>query len=491
MTTVAETGIVSPREGTPLRRRALSFLTIYLAASVIAAGAHLGLGASPLVVLLALGSVIVSVIPAAIYGWRDMPALFCLIGGARFATSALFWKLFEWSPLDEGLYAPVTSFIVVILGTVAVTLAALVAHIIWRARPWFVEQMNARGFAFLLVLSLFLVTTTFALNLSDTKILGGFQKLVSNGLILFPLAYVGFNIYTSRPRISYGLFLLLAVYFFASFIFNSRAGTAVMLMSLFATLFSYGYKPRLKTVMVISPLIVFYVAIVSPAMLDARYYRGIVGNSELIGITVDNMRARMMGRSVPKYYDPDEVAQQYLMHYVKGGGEAAGRIVIVQELDFIVASAESRGPVGTERLWSALIELLPSALISDKSIISAPDYPFWIYGVLDPGAQTNLEQTIYGSAYTYGGFSFVFTGVFSGFLALFLFFRMFCPTFSNSAFAAFIVVSYAHPLTAGTMIDIYSVLVRSLPFELLLFWLVSLISRHAVGRTTDPAKAAF
>src|SRR6202040_4288493 len=113
MTTVAETVIVPPRARTPLKRRALSFLTIYLAASVMAAGAHLGLGASPLVVLFALGSVIVSVIPAAIYGWRDMPALFCLIGGARVAKSALFWKLFEWSPLDEGLYAPEKDIILV------------------------------------------------------------------------------------------------------------------------------------------------------------------------------------------------------------------------------------------------------------------------------------------------------------------------------------------------------------------------------------------
>jgi hypothetical protein len=490
MTTVAETVIV-PSARRPVKRRALSFLTIYLAANVMAAAAHLALGASPLVVLLALGSVIVSVIPAAIYGWRDMPALLCLLGGARFAASALFWKLFEWSPLDEGLYAPVTSFIVVILGTVAVALAAVVAHVIWRARPWFVEQINARGFACLLILSLFLVSVTFALTLSDTKILGGVQKLVVDGLVLLPLAYIGFNIHTSRPRISYGLFLLVFVYFFASFVFNSRAGTAVMLMSLFATLLSYGYKPRLKTVMVIAPLIVFYVAIVSPAMLDARYYRGIVDNSELIGITLDNMRARMTGRSVPKYYDPGEVAEEYLMHYLKGGGEAAGRIVIVQELDFIVALAESRGLIGTERFWSSLIELLPSALISDKAIISAPDYPFWIYGVLEPGSQTNLEQTIYGSAYTYGGFSFVFTGVFSGFLALFLFFRIFCPTFSNSAFAPFIVVSYAHPLTAGSMIELYSALARSLPFELLLFWLVSLISRHAVGNIRYPTKAVF
>jgi hypothetical protein len=477
MTTVTETAVVPPTPRRLLKRPAVSLLTFYLAASVIAAFAHLALGAAPVVVLFALGSVVVSVIPAGIYGWRDMPALFCLIGGARYAASALFWKLFELSPLDEGLYAPTTSFGVVILGTLAVTLAALLAHLVWRARPLFLDRINARGFASLFVLALFLVTATFVLNLSDTQILGGVSKLVTDGLILLPMAYVGFNMTTSQTRISIGLFLLLAVYFFVSFTFNSRAGTGIMLLSAFVMLLSYYYKFRVKTALIAVPLIAFYAAVVSPAMLDARTYRGSVSNIELVGITLDYIRARLTGQDVAPYYDPSET--KYILHYLKGGGEIAGRVVLVQELDFIVALAESQGQIGTERFWTGLIEVLPSVLVSDKSVITATDYPFWVYGILEPGFQTNLEMTVYGSAYTFGGFPFMFGAVFCGFLSLFVFFRIFCPTLANSMFAAFIVANYAHQLTAGTITDLFAVQVRSLPFELVLFWVASLISRES------------
>ena len=490
MTTVAQPALGRRSARQLLKQPAVSLLTLYVMACIGAALIHLVLGADPLIVFLALGSLIVCVGPAAMYGWRDMPALFCLIGGARYTASALFWKLFELSPLDQGLYAPMTSFGVVFVGTLAVTLAAIAAHLIWRARPWFVEQINARGFAFLFVLSLVLVTATFALNLTNTRILGGVSKLVTNGLILLPMAYVGLTMSTSRRRISYGLLLLVIGYFFISFIFNSRASTIIMLLSLFAILLAYRYRFRITTVLVVVPLIVGYVTVVSPALLDARYYRGLVGNFELVGITLDSMRARMTGRPAATYYEEDDRRNLYVMHYVESGGEIAGRVVLVQELDYIVALAASQGQIGTERFWDGLIELLPSALVPDKTIISTGDYPFWVYGILEPGMQTNLEMTVYGSAYTYGGFEFLFGAVFCGFVLLFVFFRIFCPTFLNSIFAAFIVVSYSHQLTAGTITDLFSVQVRSLPFELLLFSFATLISHNPFGSSRRPIKTA-
>jgi hypothetical protein len=493
MTTLAERSINRRSVRQLLKQPSISLLVVYVMASAAAGLVHLILGADPVVVLLALGSLIVSVVPAALYGWRDMPALFCLIGGARYTTTALFWKLFELSPLDQGLYAPVTSFSVVLVGASAATLAAIAAHLIWRARPWFVEQINARGFAFLFVLSLFLVAATFALNLSNTRLLGGITKLITNGLILFPMAYVGLSMSTSRRRISYGLLLLVVAYFFISFIFNSRASTIIMLLSIFAMLVAYRYTFRITTLLVIAPLVVGYITVVSPAVLDARYYRGVVGNFELVGITLDSMRARLTGQPRAAYYTEQQEEEfrrnAHVMHYVVQGGEIAGRVVLMQELDYIVALAESQGQIGTERFWDSLIEILPSAIVSEKTLISTQDYPFWVYGVLEPGMQTNLEMSLYGSAYTYGGFRFLFSAVFCGFLFLFTFFRMFCPTFLNSIFAPFIVVSYGHQLTAGTITDLFSIQVRSLPFELLLFSFTTLISRNAFGRGIRPMKA--
>jgi hypothetical protein len=256
-------------------------------------------------------------------------------------------------------------------------------------------------------------------------------------------------------------------------------------------LLAYRYTFRITTLLVVAPLVVGYITVVSPAVLDARYYRGIVGNFELVGITLDSMRARLTGKPRTTYYEEeDDRRNPYVMHYVTSGGEIAGRVVIMQELDYIVALAESQGQIGTERFWDSLIEILPSALISEKTTISTQDYPFWVYGVLDPGMQTNLEMTVFGSAYTYGGFQFLFNTVFCGFLLLFIFFRMFCPTLLNSMFAPFIIVSYGHQLTAGTITDLFSVQARSLPFELLLFSFATLLSHNPFGSGVRPIKTS-
>src|SRR5581483_3590743 len=117
------------------------YILVYLGAVTLMGLFHIAvLDADSVCVLLAVTAVGVSVIPAIFFGWRDLPALITLVAGARYASSAIIWKTLELDAIDHGLYAAEKSFEVVLIGVIAVTLGALVAHMLWRRRPLFRES---------------------------------------------------------------------------------------------------------------------------------------------------------------------------------------------------------------------------------------------------------------------------------------------------------------------------------------------------------------
>ena len=100
----------------------------------------------------------------------------------------------------------------------------------------------------------------------------------------------------------------------------------------------------------------------------------------------------------------------------------------------------------------------------------------------------HTEVTAFGNAYTYGGIWFVFISMFVLFTLIFTCYRAFCPTFDRSLLATFMVAIYLHFLTAGTVLTLISFLVRTMPFEILLFWSISRIGRF---ETLSPKLASF
>jgi hypothetical protein len=167
----------------------------------------------------------------------------------------------------------------------------------------------------------------------------------------------------------------------------------------------------------------------------------------------------------------------YALHYTSGGGEVVDRMVKVEQMDIMVDRAHRFGPIGADRFWQGLVELLPSAVVSDKTVAKTPSYEFWVYGLVPWGMEYNATATSFGDAYALGGFSFVFYSMAAVFGAYFLFFRVFCPNFDNSLFAAFIFAAYIHQLTEENVLGLLEPLIRAVPFELAVFWLATRI-RH-------------
>lgn len=455
-------------------RRGRAIVVAYMLACALLGIFHLLLGASFLVVVMALGSIFLSALPAAVYGWRDLPSLISMLAGVRYVTSALVWKLTEPTPIDSGLFDAETSFTLVLVGTSAVTLAVFAARILWPRRPLIVEKYDARGFAFLLAVGLIDTVGTLALRFSGGSTLGGIQALLTDSFLILPMAYMGFNIFTRNVVFTPGLILTLLGFTLVGLAYNSRQGVLQMLLAAYIMYICYGFKPSKAAIAVACVPALFFFLYVSPAITDVRIHRENNSAAEMIGITMEAIGNRIAGYTTDTTVDYD--TDLFALRYLENKNSLLVRIVAIQQLDFLAALVQRNGTIGTQRFWEGLPELLPSLFIQEKTIVTHPGYVLTVYGLLPAGAESALEVTVYASAFSFGGYSFAFGAVFVGFLLFFLVLRLLCPELRNSIMAAFILTAYIHPLIAQSIWGLYAILTRSLPFEILLFSIAILVS---------------
>lgn len=198
----------------------------------------------------------------------------------------------------------------------------------------------------------------------------------------------------------------------------------------------------------------------------------------MIGVTLDAIGNRIAG------YTTDTTAidfdtNRFALRYTESRNTLVERFVAIQQLDFLAALVQRNGAIGTDRFWAGFTELAPAFLVPEKTIIMHGGYVLTVYGLLPPGVETAFEVTPYASAFSFGGYQFTFGAIFVGFLLFFLILRLLCPELKNSIMAAFILAAYIHPLTAQSVWTPFSILVRSLPFEILLFSIAIIVSKAA------------
>jgi hypothetical protein len=460
------------------------YLTVYAAAVVVFGLGHLVLlGADFACVGLAVGAVLLSMLPALRYGWRDMPALICLLSGVRYSATAIFWKALEFDALDDGLYAPQLSFVVVFTGMSAVVLAAFLAHLIWPRKPLFVERYSPAGLKTLLAVGLvgtvgiILVGTTprpgeLNTGLVYVDLLGGIRALMLDGFAIVPIAWLALNKQTGKPLLSPAFILATVAIITLSLVLNVRTSGAnyLLALGLFFSCFRFPWRPLI--IVPSAAVALFFALYVAPAIVDVRNIRqagSTLSGFDFVSTTVDQIGKRITGEANNL---PNLPVQNYYLKYLATTNNFIERLVVIQELDYVVALAGDQGTVGLEKFWEGTVALLPSWWVDDKSNLN-PDTVLWIYGAVDPGFESFFEITPFGNAFSYGGNTFVFVSMFLLFFAFFLFFRMAAPVFDRSLFAIFLIVNYFVFMTGGGVNMLLGILFRSLPFETLLFWLVS------------------
>ena len=470
----------------PVWKRA-PLLTLYAAAIMVGGLAQLALGADTGVVEAAVGAALISVVPALVFGVRDLPALIALSIGARFAASAIAWRLFIGRRMDIDLYDPHESFVVILCGVSAIVLAVFAAHLLYHRRPLFRESYTAPGMEILVGAGALATLLGFALASSKTGISGGIGALTATGTTLLPIALMGYNLARGRPALTRGLWITVLFLSILGVAVNSRQGVLQPLTGVFFFILCF-HVPVSRNLIVGAVLGGFvFIAVISPVMIGVRSARNFATPDQMIGLT---LAALDSGEVRATAEDIDRIRElfggTYALHYTSGGGEVVQRMVNVEQMDIVIDRAHRFGQIGTSRFWQGIVELLPSFMVSDKSIISTPSYALWIYGVQSWGNESNATLTPFGDAYAYGGIEFVISSMFVIYLIVFLLFRMFCPRLEDSLFAVFIVASYIHIMTEQTTVGLLAMPLREFPFELALFWTVSKV-RHPLFALFGPS----
>lgn len=457
----------------PFWKRA-PLLTGYAVAIVSGGVAELALGSDPEVVALVVSASLVSIFPAVVFGVRDMPSLIALSVGARYASSAIAWRLMTGQRVDLGLYDPQTSFYVILCGTSAIAAAALAAHLLYWRKPLFREHYTSAGLEILIAAGAIATLFGFVAARSGANVLGGIESLSGTGTALLPVGLLCYNYARGRPALSPMVLIPIVALSILGLGVNSRQGVLQPFSALI--FFILCFHVRVSRRALIAGILggALFVAIISPVMLAVRTARHFASPDQMIALTISAMDSGQY-RATAEAMDEARSLESgsYALHYTTGGGELAMRMVNVEQMDVLVDRAHRFGPIGTSRFWESFWELLPSAIASDKSAIKTPSYALWVYGLSVWGLESNATETAFGDAYAYGGVPFVLSSMFSVFLLLFVIFRIFCPRFEYSPLALFFVAAYIHALTEQNVIGTLAIPIRAFPFELVLFWLAS------------------
>jgi hypothetical protein len=462
-------------------------LSAYTAAIVVGGLAQLALGADADVVGMAEGAALISVIPAFVFGVRDLPALIALSAGARFAASAIYWRLLVGRRIDIDLNDPHESFYVILCGVSAIALAVLVAHLIFNRRPLFREQYAAPGMQILVVLGALITLLGLVAASIKVGIAGGIGALSATGTTLLPVALMGNNLARGRPALTPGLWGIVLFLCILGVAVNSRQGVLQPLTAVFFFVLCF-HVPVSRRAIVAAALGGFvFIAVISPVMIDVRSARNYATPDQMIGLTLAALDSGEVRATAEELDRARELfGGSYAMQYTNGGGEVVQRMVNVEQMDIVVDRAHRFGQIGTARFWRGVVELLPSFMVSDKSVIRTPSYALWVYGVQYWGTESNSTLTPFGDAYAYGGIEFVIFSMFVIYLIVFLLFRIFCPKLEDSLFAVFIVASYIHLMTEQTTVGVLAMPLREFPFELAIFWTVTKV-RHPLFALFGPS----
>lgn len=474
---------MSEASSLPFWKRA-PLLSTYVAAIFVGGLLALALGSEPSVVALAVAGASLSTVPSFVFGARDLPSLITLSVGARYAATAIFWRDMTWQRLDLGLYDPHESFLVILLGVSAITCAAFVAHLIYHREPLFRERYSSAGLEVLVWLAAAVTVFGVFILSRGVQVLGGVSALAGTGITLLPLAWLARDHQRGKGPFTPGFICLLAALTILGIGSNSRQAVLQPITALIFFMLSFGVSVSRRTLMIGAVGALLFIGLLSPVMIVVRSARDLLSPAQMIALTIDAIRSGQIRAAATEFDRARELRDgPYAMHYTTGGGEVVQRFVEVEQMDILVDRAHRFGPIGTTRYWQAMVELLPSFIVPDKTVISTPSYAIWVYGLSTWGIESNPTETAFGDAYSYGGLGFVVTSMFATFLLLFVSFRMFCPTLEHSLFAAFIVAAYIHVFTEQNAVGLLGIPIREFSIELAVFWLVSRIREPVFALT--------
>ncbi len=346
-------------------------LTLVVASVVV----QLALGASPVVLALAMitclaglaGFRIVGAYHAA--GWL---AFFFTLGNAIVALAA---KTVLLQPLELHLYAPLESFLALAAGSAALLAALLISLTVPVGRPVFRPIKDAR-------LLRSLSTSTFALGALFWYLNRLFQDPGGSGFggvaVLWNLVLMAVIARTAmvlersdgRRSVDTKLLLILVACVVMGLIDNAKAKVALPVVAYFATSLFYRGGVTLRQAATGALGCLLMAALISP-MIHAYRGLGIQGMlwQQRVTLIERGVKDALVNGGFERYEQlaSAQFLSGYYNYFGEGGGQMLlGRYASIQQIDPVIATVNRNGIVGGSVVWPSFARLLPSFIYPDK-----------------------------------------------------------------------------------------------------------------------------
>lgn len=459
-------------------------------------------GASALILMLTYATIGFGLAAFVIAGWNSPGAwliLFYLIGNCLVAVYA---KTAFGQSLDSHLYVPALSFLVLLVATICMVFAAILANGLPVGRPMLKPltdpaQLRWISWACFGLGVLGWIAHQQAMR-PDGSGFGGFAFL-RDFLLMAVIARTASVISSSDGRRSVDsmLFMILGTGLLVGLLTNSKAAAALPFVSYYATLMFYRYRIRPSLILTPLLLVAVLVYVVGP-VIHAWRHSGFqrLPLIERVDYTIDNLNIVIKNDFLKTTDQQAQVIFGNLYYdYFKSASSQMylGRFASVQQIDPVVMSASAAERLGYQAILPSVTMHIPRVLYPDKV-----DYPpaFDIllkYGWIDPEGGKFPTLPIAGQAYAAFGLLGVAMICFGATFTLLLVWKKLSGGLSRNVFSIFFfcqfIVVYA---SQGSLGQYVGAALRYFPVFAVIFWLMMFGRNLALGfwRRSDVSTVA-
>ena len=444
---------------------------------------HIMLGASPIVVFLAGITLSLSLSSIAIYGLLNVPVILIAVLGFRYVGFPLFAKLAMGQPLDTNLLDPVGSYLVVFVGILGYLFAKSLTVNLSVGRPVLHPVPNKAILGRISFLAAIIgLTANLSVAFRTGEQYGGltvaefFVSFLHLSLIA-AIARVTHESKMNRSLDKWVVILLFLEIFFAM-VQNSRIALMEVFLCYIVTVFAFEarikWRPIAATVLAIGIMVIF----ITPVFLQVRHLRDDLSWIQRINATF--YAAVNWNKSFANYleFERNQHETGHLLNYYGSPQNALERMTLVNHVDVLKAGTDGRGKVGFEDLRFSLERAMPRFFFPDKPRTYSQGA--WLYAEIGVTYVVSGFATapLIGAGYAAFGWigAFLYPAVLS--LAWFLIVKKISGfNLQGNVWAIYLLLRIHNQFVEGSSDAYVAFLLRYLPQELVLLWVVGVIGR--------------
>jgi len=474
-----------------LRLRSVSVTRTTIALVVACVAVQLALGASPVVLALAMISCVAGLVGFQIAGAYQSGAWLAFSFVLGNVIVALVAKTAFLQRVDSNLYVPLESFSVLAISSVVLLIALLTGVTIPVGKPLFRSIRDPRLLRFLSNSSFALGTLFWYLTrlFQDPGASGfGGVAVFWNLLLMAVIARTAMVIERTdgRRSVDVTLIMILLACVAMGLIDNSKTEVALPIIAYFATslFFVRGITRRQCVAGALG--VVLMAAVIGP-MIHAYRALGIhdIPWRQRVGLLGRGVEDVLAHGDVAFYQEvASEVASMdfgsgYYDYFGKGSGQMLlGRYASIQQIDPVIATVNRRGLRGGSVIWPAFQRLVPTLLFPAKPRDTEGFLLLVQLGISDPEGNKYPTVPLIAQSYAAYGSTGVVLIPFLSFLSFLLALKKLGWRLYRNVFAIFFLcvflVVYANQ---GDFSQYAEAVLRTFPLLAATLWLVSRLYR--------------